>query len=1188
MKLFLSKIKIPLIILAVVFVFAFVIWWQITQSDKAPSRSNIFSFQFNSPKLYNQQQIIQIGNFSLSFFPLSASASTQSVSGDAIRYTDAYPYTDVIQTKSYSRIKEEMILKQPGHPMEFKYQLNADQYDWQLENGSLVFYTKGQKGNELNKLFTIPVPFLIDSNNVKSYDAVKMELKDNILLFTLDQTWLNRLNYPITLDPTVEINIINVHSHPAQGDNWTVSFTTQGQADLKIIPNDQATIDDDEFVSLSCDGQNVQPQILSGDVIFYPNWQCAGTGQVVHYTKKAGNHTLRFEFGDQVSYAYNSAFGPRSPQTSADDASDGVQAWSTTDNIFSSDLNYAQVSLNTLFSMNPSHYLKATNFGFSIPTGATINGIKVEVEVKCSLSASNDWKVYLIKDGTIQTATNRANYSTFPTSDGIYTTYGDSSDLWGNTWTADKINASNFGFAYEVSASGDTDVVYVDHIRITVYYTGGGAKSQANAPRSTGVNSSGLVGYWSFNGQDTKWNSGSANSFSYVSSAANSGESDLTIGPVTFGAGHLLVAWAKWEQAAGGSGISQLTDGTNDFTLATLTDNGTDMHSQFAYMLSANGGSRTYTISIDKDGGNTAEFVEWEIMEFSYSGTASIDTGNLGTGMHNPTVVSGNITLAGSSDELVVGGGSSYQYDAGTGWSNRLINEKAADGFLDGWGPYTTMFYKKISSGTMHAQADTIQDDLWICDVIAFKSTSGSNIAYDRSGSGLNGAISNMSIKTSPAEGLLGQALKFDGVDDYVDLGDIDAVDGVTRITVAAWVKWGGSPGGMTSEKHIIEKDSCDAGHFELYGGGGSAFAAAHKVNFYIGSSEPSQYDSGASVTSIDDGKWHFLTGTYDGSYVRIYVDGVDETDGAASNKTLNSNPYSVDIGGNCNGSGQVQGFLWPGMMDEVRLWSRALSASEIKNLYQTGASKMAVNTRSTAAPDSSGLVGFWSFNGPDTIWSSATGGTAYDRSGISPANNGTMTSMSRSSSITEGISGQAMKFDGIDDIVHNTSVDLSGTSKASVSLWMYERTDFATDGIFIENSDSVNSNTGFVFAIGPECSTSQFELGISTGALYNSRCFSVPSAKAWHHYVATYDTSQAQANEMQLYIDGVLQAGSNGSLTGENSGNFNTTFNIGARYGTPASHGHVNIDEVRLYSRVLSASEAKNLYQVGARRTKP
>ena len=113
-----------------------------------------------------------------------------------------------------------------------------------------------------------------------------------------NQDWLAKAKYPVILDPTIEISILNIHSHPAQGENWTVEFTTKGTADLKIIPNDRATIDDDEFVSLSCNNQARNPQILAGDIIYYPNWECDGIGKVVHYTKKAGNHILKFEFGD--------------------------------------------------------------------------------------------------------------------------------------------------------------------------------------------------------------------------------------------------------------------------------------------------------------------------------------------------------------------------------------------------------------------------------------------------------------------------------------------------------------------------------------------------------------------------------------------------------------------------------------------------------------------------------------------------------------------------------------------------------------------------------------------------------------------------------------------------------------------------------------------------------------------------
>ena len=101
--------------------------------------------------------------------------------------------------------------------------------------------------------------------------------------------------------------IINLHSHPQQGENWIISFQTEGTADLRIIPQDKATIDDDEFVSLWCESEQRTSQILENDVIYYPNWHCDGTAQIIHYTKKAGRHTFKFQFGQTVMYAYNSA-----------------------------------------------------------------------------------------------------------------------------------------------------------------------------------------------------------------------------------------------------------------------------------------------------------------------------------------------------------------------------------------------------------------------------------------------------------------------------------------------------------------------------------------------------------------------------------------------------------------------------------------------------------------------------------------------------------------------------------------------------------------------------------------------------------------------------------------------------------------------------------------------------------------
>jgi len=112
--------------------------------------------------------------------------------------------------------------------------------------------------------------------------------------------------------------ILNPYSHPKAGDHWTVSFNTpEGTGDLVIIPNNQATIDDLDFVSLKCGEEEKTPQILEKDVIFYPNWSCEEVAKVSHLVNVAGKHTLRLEFGDKIAYAYNSSGNNFSGDTNA-------------------------------------------------------------------------------------------------------------------------------------------------------------------------------------------------------------------------------------------------------------------------------------------------------------------------------------------------------------------------------------------------------------------------------------------------------------------------------------------------------------------------------------------------------------------------------------------------------------------------------------------------------------------------------------------------------------------------------------------------------------------------------------------------------------------------------------------------------------------------------------------------------
>ena len=169
--------------------------------------------------------------------------------------------------------------------------------------------------------------------------------------------------------------------------------------------------------------------------------------------------------------------GPLSVGTAADDSAVGSITWSNTGNITASDNSRASAANGG--APTQAHYLKATNFGFSIPSGATIDGILVEVERKKqnSIGSVSDTAVKIVKGGTVG-STNKAIGGYWSTTD-TYISYGGSSDLWGETWSDSDINATDFGVVFSPTVTGGkgAGVANVDHIRVTVYYTETGSAS---------------------------------------------------------------------------------------------------------------------------------------------------------------------------------------------------------------------------------------------------------------------------------------------------------------------------------------------------------------------------------------------------------------------------------------------------------------------------------------------------------------------------------------------------------------------------------------------------------------------------------------------------------------------------------------------------------------------------------------
>jgi len=222
----------------------------------------------------------------------------------------------------------------------------------------------------------------------------------------------------------------------------------------------------------------------------------------------------------------------------------------------------------------------------------------------------------------------------------------------------------------------------------------------------------------------------------------------------------------------------------------------------------------------------------------------------------------------------------------------------------------------------------------------SFDETSGVTLA-DRSGNKHAGTLRRGPAWTA---GKYNGGLFFDGVNDYVTMGDVAQADSLTSFTVSAWVRFSVNGGGAY-ETHLVDKSGCNGytngGPWEL----GVSLTSSHKAEFliYVQGGSPVPYIfSGASTTSVDDASWHFVTGRYDGDRLSVWVDGVQENSVAAPGVTMPNSYNRFELGGYCNG----YPYRFRGTLDDVRIYDRALTQAEIKE-------DMATPIGGTPPPDS-------------------------------------------------------------------------------------------------------------------------------------------------------------------------------------------------------------------------------------------
>jgi len=410
------------------------------------------------------------------------------------------------------------------------------------------------------------------------------------------------------------------------------------------------------------------------------------------------------------------------------------------------------------------------------------------------------------------------------------------------------------------------------------------------------------------------------------------------------------------------------------------------------------------------------------------------------------------------------------------------------------------------------------------------------NVA-DRSGNGNTGYLQNFGATSSAVVvGKMGQALQFNGINNY-----LTGTSAVTTypFTVNIWFK-ATNPVALT----------------DIFSLGNSGTASPYCVigwdsNKYLYSQI--RGDDGSSSATLttnsmayNDGKWHMAT---------LIIASLNDERLIIDNGTpiTKSNSLGTSITFNRQTAGALGRTSFTAFAkvsaDDIRIYNRALSASEILELYN----QTKINYSASVGTLNQGLIGWWTFDGNNLIQN------VTDRSGNN--NNGFLQNVTATSSkVVPGKIGQGFDFTANNTAVKVGTTDFIGTGDATFCAWIYQKSAASNDTAiyngkfqFIQTTSNrwYFSNDGVTTLITP----------VSTIVL-----------NRWDFYCAT-----RSGTDGNIYQNGMnIKSGAAGTPT---SGT--TAVYIGNNSGSTHSLGGY-MDDVRLYGRALSALEIQQLYNAG------
>jgi hypothetical protein len=425
--------------------------------------------------------------------------------------------------------------------------------------------------------------------------------------------------------------------------------------------------------------------------------------------------------------------------------------------------------------------------------------------------------------------------------------------------------------------------------------------------------------------------------------------------------------------------------------------------------------------------------------------------------------------------------------------------------------------------------------------------------ANDRSGNGINGTVTNASL-TTDRFGNCNSAYYFNGSNAYISASS-SSFNSLNHFTISFWLQVDNYP---SAGSYMITKGNETSGgsplSFRCYTGA-LPFQYLGTDNFISGTPVV-RY---ATTSAFSSNNWHHLTLTYDGSDQIVYIDGTSSTS-VSQTGSLRTNTDPLMIGARFF-AGNLQD-AFEGKLDDIGVWNRALTATEVADLYQ-GEGDIPNYLPAT------NLIAWYPFKF-----------NANDKSGN--AINGIVNSASLADD-RFGNCNSAYYFNGTNAYIAAKSSLLDNLNQFTINYW-YQIDAYPLSGSYmITKGDETSGGVPLSFRsyVGGSpfqyVGSDNFTTGTPPTRYATISSF---SANDWHNFTMLYDGVSQKA-----YIDGVLTDSipQSGTLVTNTD-----SIRFGARIyaGSLMNAYEGKLDDIAIWDVALTAADIAAIYNASATNT--